>query len=80
MDKNHGDEVRWMKVFDMVTMEEVSSVIQLCFCIFSYDHLLRFVYGLKFDLLSIPTRVLISMGEFLVVDRMYRSYIVLLIR
>ena len=62
-----------MKIFDVGSVEEVSSVIELWFYIFLYDHLLRFGYGLECDLLPIPTRVFISMGEFVVVDWMYQS-------
>ena len=52
----------------MDTIKEVSSVIRLWFCVFLYDHQLRFGYSLKCDSLPIPTRVFISMDEFLVVD------------
>lgn len=60
-------------MFNMDTIKEVSSVIRLWFCVFLYDHQLRFGYSLKCDSLPIPTRVFISMDEFLVVDRVYRS-------
>ena len=62
-----------MKMFDMRTMEEVSSVIRLWFCLFLYEHLLRFEYDLECGSLSVPTYFFISMSEFLVVDRVRRS-------
>ena len=62
-----------MKMFDMGTMEEVPSVIRLWFCIFLYEHLLRFEYDLECGSLSVPTYFFISMSEFLVVDRVGQS-------
>lgn len=68
-----------MKIFDMDTMEGVSGVIRPWFRTFLCEHLLWTSHGLKYNSMSMPTRVFTSMGEFLVVDRIYRSYVVFLI-
>lgn len=64
----------------MFTTERVSYVIQPWFVFFLGYHLLRFRHGLKCDSLHILVCVSTSMREFLVVNRMYRSSYVLLIR
>ena len=53
--------------------KEVSSLIRLWFYKFLYYHLLRIGYGLECYLLPIYIHVLMFTGEFLVVDRVYRS-------
>jgi len=72
--KNQRDGVKWMKMFDMIIMEGVFCVIRTWFGTFLWDHLLFWWYCLECDSLHMPTRVSTSIGESLMVDRVYRSY------
>jgi len=62
-----------MKMFDIGTMEGISRFIRLWFCIFLCDQQLHCGHGLEYDSLSTSVCVFASMGEFLMVDRVYRS-------
>ena len=66
-------------MYDIGTLEELLSVIRLWFGTFLCDHIYCSRHDLEYDSLHMFTSVSTFIGEFLVVDRMYRSSILLLI-
>lgn len=63
----------------MDTIEGVSRVIRTWLCTFLFDQLLHFGHGSEYISHSPSVCVFAFLGEFLVVDRVYLSYNVLLI-
>ena len=66
-------------MFDMGAIEKIYCVIRFCYVHFHVDYLLHFRDDWECDSLRISTCVSTSMGESIVVDRMYRSSYVHLI-
>ena len=64
-------------MFDMGAIEKIYCVMQFCYVHFYVDYLLNFIHDLECDSLRISTCVSTSMGESIMMDRMYRSSYVL---